>query len=231
MARTIKEQEYAVRRNEILDAAQRLVYTRGYEQMTVQNILNELEISKGAFYHYFDSKQDLMEAMVERMMDEALKVLNPLVEDPNLPAMEKLQLYFNTAGRWKTDRKELLLALLQTWYHDDNVIVRQKVFDKAFQRITPVIDRIVCQGVTEGAFNPTYPGEVGGLVMAMMSSFGDTFARLVLTCEPTEDSLRRLMEKVYAMNDALERILGAPPGSLELVDEATMREWVVIKKG
>ena len=54
MARTVKEQEYAEKRNEILDAAQRLVYTKGYERMTIQGILADLQISSGAFYHYFD---------------------------------------------------------------------------------------------------------------------------------------------------------------------------------
>ena len=54
MARTIKGP--SEKRNEILDSARRLVYSKGYEQMTIQDILGELQISKGAFYHYFDSK-------------------------------------------------------------------------------------------------------------------------------------------------------------------------------
>ena len=65
MPRIVKE--HAVRRNEILDLAQQLVYTKGYEQMTIQDILDGLQISKGAFYHYFDSKHAVLEAVVERM--------------------------------------------------------------------------------------------------------------------------------------------------------------------
>jgi AcrR family transcriptional regulator len=56
MARTVNEQEYAEKRGQILDAAQRLVYTKGYERMTIGDILADLQISSGAFYHYFDSK-------------------------------------------------------------------------------------------------------------------------------------------------------------------------------
>ena len=55
MSRIVKEEEYTLRRNDILDTARRLVYTKGYEQMTIQDILDALQISKGAFYHYFDS--------------------------------------------------------------------------------------------------------------------------------------------------------------------------------
>jgi AcrR family transcriptional regulator len=231
MSRIFKEEEYAVRRNEILDVAQRLVYTRGYEQMTVQDILDELEISKGAFYHYFDSKQELLEVLVERMMDEGLKVISPIIEDPDLPALEKLQRYFHVAGRWKTSRKDFVLALMEIWYHDHNAIVRQKVFNAALQHIPPLFNQIIRQGVAEGIFNPAYPDEVGELILAMMISFGDTYAQLIIKSAPTEETLRRVMQRIAALNDAIERILGTPPGSLELVDEDTMREWVMVPKG
>ncbi len=67
MVRVVKD--YTVRRNEILDVAQRLMVTTGYEQMTIQDILDGLGISKGAFYHYFSSKQELLEAIIERMLE------------------------------------------------------------------------------------------------------------------------------------------------------------------
>ena len=99
MARTVKEESYAVKRNEIIDAAQRLVYTKGYDLMSIQDILNELKISKGAFYHYFDSKGNLLEALIDRMREEALPVVLPIVNDPDLSALEKLHRFFDTAAR------------------------------------------------------------------------------------------------------------------------------------
>jgi TetR/AcrR family transcriptional regulator, transcriptional repressor for nem operon len=229
MARTVNEDEYAVRRNEILDVAQRLVYTRGYEQITIQDLLNELAISKGAFYHYFDSKQALLEGLVERMMDEGLHVVTPIITDPGLKALEKLQRYFATAGRWKTERKDFVLALMEIWYNDDNIIMRQKVYDAAIQRITPLIDQVVHQGVAEGIFHPAFPGEVGQIILALMFSYVDVFAQLIMKSGSDENSVCRLMDKVNALEDSIERILGAPPGSLVLMDKATMREWLVAK--
>src|SRR4030095_12051657 len=101
MARTVNEKEYALKRNQILDATQRLIYAKGYEQMAIQDILDELQISKGAFYHYFDSKPTLREALIERVGQEALQLLIPIVEDSQLGALEKLQCYIDTAMRWK----------------------------------------------------------------------------------------------------------------------------------
>src|SRR5438093_12568621 len=104
MARIVKE--YAVRRNEILDVAQQLVETKGYEQMAIQDILDDLQISKGAFYHYFDSKPALLEAIIERMLQEVEQLLVPIVHDPQLPALEKFQRFFAVSAGWKTARKE-----------------------------------------------------------------------------------------------------------------------------
>src|ERR1700752_3903655 len=126
MARSVNEKEYALKRNQILDVTQRLIYTKGYEQMAIQDILDELLISKGAFYHYFDSKPALLEALIERMQQEALQLFTPIVQDQHLPALDKLQRYIDAGVRWKTARKTFLIELLRVWYTDHNAIVRQK---------------------------------------------------------------------------------------------------------
>ena len=112
MARKVKEEEYIARRRDILDASYRLVYTKGFDQMTVQDILDDLKISKGAFYHYFSSKGEVLEALVERIVDEIEPALISIVQDPHRTALDKLQGYFDTAVRWKTAHKSLILSLL-----------------------------------------------------------------------------------------------------------------------
>ena len=94
MPRVVKEDDYAARRNEILDVARQLVYTKGYEQMSIQDILDALKISKGAFYHYFDSKQALLDGLIERMLDEAEQVLRPIVEAERLICHRKTSVLF-----------------------------------------------------------------------------------------------------------------------------------------
>ncbi|MBO0793631.1 MAG: helix-turn-helix transcriptional regulator, partial [Ktedonobacteraceae bacterium] len=81
MVRTVNEREYASRRNAILDATARLLYRKGYEQMTIMDIVEDLQISKGAFYHYFDSKQAAFSALLERMGQELDQHLSPVVQD------------------------------------------------------------------------------------------------------------------------------------------------------
>src|SRR3990172_8062102 len=144
MARVVKDEEHAARRNEILDAALQLVYSKGYGKMTIQDILDRLKISKGAFYHYYDSKAAVLEALVERMVVEQLEPLFlSIVQDPRLTALEKLQRYFDTAVRWKTGKKALMLELVKVWYSDENTLVRQKILAKMVEYDTPLFVEII----------------------------------------------------------------------------------------
>jgi AcrR family transcriptional regulator len=227
MARSVKEETYAVKRNEILDAAQRLVYAKGYEQMSIQDILNELKISKGAFYHYFDSKGDLLEALIERMRQDAEPIILPIVEDPRLPALEKLQRFFDTSARWKTARRDYLLSLARVWYADDNAIVRQKAQADLIHWAAPLIVGIIRQGVQEGVFNTAFPDQIGELVLSLLQHIGDAMVDLIFSSEAKAIELAYAEKLVAAHNDALERVLGAPTGSLNLMDTETLQEWFV----
>jgi len=226
MARTVKEDEYNVRRNEILESAQRLVFTKGFEQMAIQDILDDLQISKGAFYHYFTSKQALLEGLIERYMLDAQQVLIPIVQDPNLPALEKFQHFFDTIARWKTARKEWIMALLQGWYSDSNAIVRQKVTAAGVKWYTPMMTEIIKQGIREGVMNNPYPDQTGEVILSLSLGLGETLIGFFLPDGLHPESLPQLEAVMAAYGNALERILGVPSGSVQFVDMAMMREWV-----
>lgn len=231
MPRIAKEEERAARRNEILDATQRLVYSKGYEQMSIRDILDNLQISKGAFYHYFGSKQALLEALIERMLQEAEGFLVPIVEDPDLSALEKFERYFGTVARWKTAQKDFLLALLRVWYTDDNAIVRQKVVDMGLKQITPLLTTIIRQGIQEGVLATSFPDQVCEVIFSMMVALGDTVAGILLSDESGPDKLPHMTKIVRAYTDALERVLGAPTDSLHLFDTELLKEWLVSPNG
>jgi AcrR family transcriptional regulator len=213
------------RRQEILEVAQRLVTSKGYEQMTIEDILAELHISKGAFYHYFDSKADLLEALIIRMRDDASRVLLPILEDPSLPALQKFQRWFETASQWKTARKDYLLSLIQVWYRDDNAVVRLKLRGDMLAWISPWLTAVVRQGIEEGVFTTRFPEHVGQVVYSLLYDLGDRLAAGVLSGRSGEKDFDDARRAAEAFADAIERALGARPGTLPLVDANLLREW------
>lgn len=229
MARKINPAEHAVKRQEILVAARRLIYTKGYEQMSVQDVLAELQISKGAFYHYFDSKPALLEALIAQMRDEGLALLHTIMRERGLTAIARLQRFFDSSARWKAERKEFILALMAVWYTDHNAIVRLKVQADLVKHAAPLISQLIHEGIAEGAISMPFPEQAGEVVLALLQSAGDAIGRLLLT-PPSDDAQRRAEQLVAAYNHALERVLGLPAGSLSLIDSATLGEWFVAQQ-
>ena len=233
MARTLNEVEHIQKRSEILDVAQRLVYTKGYEEMSIQDILDELKMSKGAFYHYYSSKQVLMEDLIERMQAEAKQVLMPIIMDENLTALEKLHRYFESATHWKLQYKDMLERLLRVWYNDNNAIVRQKAFNKSIKRMSPMLAMMVTQGIREGVFHTAYPQQVAEFLIIMLQGLGDTFADAIINRSirsengQREKDWQRIKITFEAYTEALERVLGAAPGSVKLIDVESLKEWLM----
>ena len=225
MARTVKEHEYNARRNEILDAAQRLVTTIGYEQMSIQHVLDALQISKGAFYHYFGSKHALMEALAERQLDEAEQRLLPIVRDPELSALAKFNHFFAAGNSWKLEQKDFLLELMRVWYADSNVIIRYKVRMAALRVLAPLLAEIARQGVAEGTLNAAFSDQVGLILISLAYDFGDLLTEHLLAREPAAVKVQRLEQTLAVYADAIERVLGTAPGALTIADAGVLRAW------
>ncbi len=225
MARTVNERTHTAKRNDILAAAQRLIYTRGYVQMTIQDILDDLQISKGAFYHYFDSKRALLEALIVHLQDERAQNLLPVVRDPNLPALEKLRRFFTEIVRWRTERKDFLLALLRIWHADDNAIVRQKVRATMLKQLPALLAEIIRQGVREGTVATPYPEQMASVVVLLRMGLSEALAELLLDFDPQINDIALLASTIAAYTDAIERVLRIPEGCLKVSDAEVLNAW------
>jgi AcrR family transcriptional regulator len=229
MARTVNKEEYAAKRNQILDAAQRLVSTKGYERMTLQDIRAELQISSGAFYHYFDSKPAVLEAFIERIRQETEKPLLPIIHDPDLSAIEKFQGFFDTLDRLRIAHKADVVTLGRVWYTDDNAIVRQKVDEAVREQRAPLLNEIVRQGIREGTFTLAYPDQAGDVILSLLQGMGNAHAKLLLSLDHEPDQQRNV-ETIVAIHaaymDAVERVLGVRPHSFYRADAEAVHVWV-----
>jgi AcrR family transcriptional regulator len=208
-----------------LDVAQRLVQAKGYEEMSVQDVLDEVDASKGAFYHYFDSKQALLEAVVERSVDDAMAALAPVLSDPDLPALQKLESVFAGIARWKAERKDLVLAIMEVWTSDGNAIVREKLRRLTVSRMVPLLSVVVRQGIGEGVFKIVSPDETAMVFVSLMQGFQELAIDHFIARQTGTVTFEVVQRSVASFTQAFERILGIPQGSLTLTDEPTLRFW------
>ncbi len=225
MARTLNPAVHLVRREAFVDAALRLTQTKGYEQMSIQDVLDAVDASRGAFYHYFDSKQALLEAMVDRIADGALATVAPVVDDPDLAAISKLERFFSGIAQFKTDRKALMLEFIKVWRSDDNAIMREKVRRTLVDRVATILARIIEQGMGEGVFDIDSPGETAAILMMLTTGFQDTATDLFLARQANKISFEEAERTMTGFTHAFERVLGARKGSVHVVDQKTIHEW------
>lgn len=232
MARTIKHEDHAAKRSEILDAAQRLIYTKGYEQMSIQDILDGLGISKGAFYHYFDSKQALLEGIVERTVQQIEQILLPVVQDPKMPALKKFQICMDTGAQWKTARMDFMFAILYAWYNDENALARQKITASMVAHVRPWMAKIFRQGTAQGVMSAPSPEQAAHVVLTLMVGMGDAIAQLLMRVTPAsapqerKEILREMAGISAAYTGAIERFLNVKAGTLKLFPTSLMKQWV-----
>ena len=225
MARTLNPEAHAVRRDVFIDAAQLLIMTRGYEQFSVQDILQVSEASKGAFYHYFDSKASLLDAVVNRMADQAMAQVQPLLDDPALTAPQKLEAVFGGIARFKTERSELILGFMRVWGSDDNAVVRERLRRLLAKRQLALLEAIVRQGIAEGSFTSRYPDQLARVLVGLMLGMADLAMELWIGRQEGTVTFEEVKRTFDAHLEAFERIVGARPGSLKFLDEPTIEFW------
>jgi AcrR family transcriptional regulator len=225
VARTVNATLYTVRRDAFLDVAQRLIRTKGYEAMSIQDVLDQLEASKGAFYHYFESKQALLEAVVVRFADGAMASLAPILSDPNLPALRKLERFFAGIATLKAEQKDLMLAIIEVWSSDGNAIVREKVRRLSERIMVPLLSAVVKQGADEGTLQVESPDETAMVLASLMLGFQQQATDMFIARQANTITFDVVQRALAAHTEAFERILGVPKGSVTLTDEPTLRFW------
>lgn len=225
MARTRNPETHAIRRDEFIDVAQRLILTQGYESFSIQDVIDAVGASKGAFYHYFGSKADLLEALVERMADGVERSWSDVLSRPGLSAAERLERLFAVTAQYKNARKELALALLEAWLSDRNTILRERLRELVARRMTPALVTILQQGLDDGDFTAADPDATARVIVALIQGTQDQASQLFVARQAREIEYAEVERVFAAFTDALERILGLRPGSLSLTDPPTMQMW------
>ena len=180
-------------------------------------------MTRGALYHYFESKPAVVEDLTERLVDDSERVLAQIVEEPELGATEKLQRFFGEIVRWKSERQNLMVAMLPVWYAPDNISFRLLVDCATAARLAPLLGAIVRQGVDEHRFATAYPEHAGSIIVAVVQALQDAIAQQLLTGTA---KVKEVMATHGAHIEAIERYLGVPAGTLYRADARAVKSWI-----
>jgi AcrR family transcriptional regulator len=221
MARITKE--YHIRKNEILDAAQELFFTKGYKQTSIESIIKKIGVAKGTFYYYFKSKEDLMDKLVKRMTNQILLEIKKITERTDLNALAKLNRAYITTRNVKLENIDLVKLYLKVLYKDENIILKHKIYMSNIDLLVPEFAKIISQGVKEKIFNTPFPHKAAKLIFEVAQTLGDSTAKLFLEMDENPEVVEKLKREIELYEDAIERIVGAKKGSINIVDRRALK--------
>ena len=222
MPRVVKAPD--VRRGEILAAAYQLFVRHGYEATTVNMIIDALGLSKGAFYHHFASKEEVLQALAQRMAHEMAARLEPSLSDPTLPPLEKLRRVFGLGTQWKVEHAPMVRALASLYWGDEHLRLRARLLSESLELVVPLFASILAEGKLDGSFDIDDPVETARLSIHLgiflQDAFGEAWHRAATDLDGAMEMFGR---RAATYQHALERILGVAKGSLSVIDLDAMR--------
>jgi AcrR family transcriptional regulator len=223
MARISKE--YDERLNEFLDTAQQLFFERGYEQTSVNHIIEKVGVAKGTFYHYFKTKSELLDKLVSRFGKRLREEIEPLMEQPGLNAIDKLNLFFEKGRSIKAQNVDLMMMFMKVLYTDDNLRLRHEMNKKNTVLVAPLISSILEQGIREGTVSVIDPYNTALLLYSMMYNLAETTSILLLHIDEHPENMDEIERKVKVLEYSVEKILGVPEGSLCFANRQFMEQF------
>jgi AcrR family transcriptional regulator len=222
-----------IRCGEILDCARRLFFSRGYENTTVNDIIEAAGVSKGAFYHYFESKDALLEALADRLADESLTTLQPILNDPSLHAVSRLNALFAGARQYKAENASELRRTFDVIFKPENLVLFHRIDQALTEKTAPLFAAIIEEGVREGSMDTTDPLATAEMILHLRLAMGRFMDRAIQLAEKGEfeAAVAMLDERMRLYGLAVDRVLKLPDGTLNVAGPSFARAFLEAAPG
>lgn len=190
------------RKNEILDAADELFGLKGFDGTSTNDILEKVGIARGTLYHHFKSKEDIMDALIERYSARLLDAAQHAAADRSIPVVERMirvVMALNISGGSSEE-------IMEHIHKPQNALMHQKIQKVIINGVPPILTDIIREGIEQGMFHTPYPYEC----MEMIVIYANTIFDDDMVALTDEERLSRMQ----ALICNVERLLGAESGSL-----------------
>lgn len=188
-------------KDSILNVAQKLFITQGYESTSISDILTETGLSKGGLYHHFKSKEEIMDAVIMRIMNIGLAKAKQIVCNKTLPVIQRIFMMFMATQSSDPDS----LLILEQMHHPQNALMHQKSLVTGVNMMVPLLADLIEEGVHSGIFDTQFPRESAeALFICAQFMFDEGLFHM------TEEQKNK---KLLAFICMIERTVGAEPGT------------------
>lgn len=201
------------KKEQILDVSLSLFLKKGYDNTSISDILSNLNIARGTLYYHFESKEAIMDEIIERSIKSVIEEAKGIVFRKGMTVQEKMFTLFSSTSMKRLSGRELMIDYLN---QPQNALLHEKINRSFIQKIVPLLGDIIKEGVEEGTFINAYPYESAEMILVMIIGFMDVYYD-----NAVENDIRRRTESLlYNM----ERILGVKEGSFDMFKSLSLNE-------
>ena len=195
------------RRKELLNIAGNLFISKGFDNTSITDILNEAGIARGTLYYYFKSKEEIMDAIIEEYTEKIVIDANTIAGRKDIDVLEKFFL-ITASMNMKRDGKEDIIEYI---HRPQNALMNEKTNRIIIDKITPILSKVVLQGVEENIFSTKYSYEAVEIILVYsIHAFGYGFM-----AKADDEKI----EKIKAFLYSIERLFGAKEGTFDVLEE------------
>jgi AcrR family transcriptional regulator len=206
------------RRTQILDAAQSLFFSRGWDAVTIADVLDEAGISKGGFYHHFTAKEELLAGVVERFTREALASAEAASARTSGDALTRFNAFLAESSRWKAERGAQIRFFMDAMLRPGNDLLFHRISDAAAKVAKPMLRDMIVAGVADGSFDVPDTDLVSEVVLELSQGRRAVAEAAIRAAEAgdIEAATSLLDDRMVAEGKLIDRLLGLPEGSIVL---------------
>ena len=200
--RIVKEAEE--RREEILDAAEKLFAAKGFDNTSTGDILDAVGIARGTLYYHFKSKEDILDGVIQRITGRLMQDAGEIVRKKELPVLERLTkaiLSLNVESKIGHE-------IMEQVHRPQNALMHQKMQTTLLAGINPILTELVEEGMEQGICHTRYPESVVEMTILYANT---AFDELNVAGFDPEQKERKIAGFIYNV----ERLMGMAEGSLQ----------------
>lgn len=211
-----------LRRTQILDAAEKLFFERGYEQTSIQDILDALSISKGGFYHYFDAKSAVLQEICERRILARFEKLDVELYASRKSPTDKLNLLLGRVSLMQTESVPFAALMLKICYQDRDAAIRDHFRRIIIDHLTPYVNDVICEGLADDSLYTRRPMDIGRLVLMLACDVDEEVCAMLAGQPENPDCVIRIIEMLNTYRECVETLTGAHCGTIVIFDPGEM---------
>ena len=192
------------KKDQILDTSLQLFMKKGFDATSISDILSQLDIARGTLYYHFESKEAIMDAIIERLLNQVLEKIEKLMTNDSLSQAEKFMGFFTSINLTQLTGDE---EIVDYFNQPQNALFHEKSNRLLIKKLSPVLAQIISEGMESGLFDTPFPAETAELILVGITGFVDS------KDSPVEENQTNRRMESFLYNAA--RMLGMSQSGLD----------------